>query len=116
MNQAAHPSAPTGARLRPDPALFWDTPVAQAETAAQAGAATQSAPATWPAPPPLGPRPIPNGDEYRNIVICIDGTGNKIGEKNTNVAKTRNVLLKDATQLVFYITGLGMFAFNRLCL
>ncbi|MDH5323303.1 MAG: DUF2235 domain-containing protein [Gammaproteobacteria bacterium] len=43
----------------------------------------------------------------RNIVICCDGTGNEIGEHQSNVLKLYRVLKKDATQIVYYDPGLG---------
>jgi uncharacterized protein (DUF2235 family) len=44
----------------------------------------------------------------RNIVICIDGTGNEFGANNSNVIKLYSVLKRDdASQVGFYHPGLG---------
>ncbi len=51
-------------------------------------------------------------NESKNIVICCDGTGNQYGEKNTNVVKLFEALLKDKKQeqVVFYDPGVGTFS------
>jgi uncharacterized protein (DUF2235 family) len=44
----------------------------------------------------------------KNIVICIDGTGNEFGENNSNVVKLYSVLnRRDESQITFYHPGLG---------
>ena len=44
----------------------------------------------------------------KNIVICIDGTGNEFGENNSNVVKLYSVLkCSDQTQIAYYHPGLG---------
>ncbi|RZV40934.1 MAG: DUF2235 domain-containing protein, partial [Acidimicrobiales bacterium] len=43
----------------------------------------------------------------RNIVICLDGTGNKIQENLSNVLKLYRVLEKSDTQIVYYDQGVG---------
>ena len=43
----------------------------------------------------------------RNIVICLDGTGNQFSARNSNVIKLMSVLRVDETQLVYYSSGLG---------
>jgi len=44
----------------------------------------------------------------KNIVICIDGTGNEYGENNSNVIKLYSVLkCSDQTQIAYYHPGLG---------
>ena len=44
----------------------------------------------------------------KNIVICIDGTGNEFGASNSNVVKLYSVLKRDdASQIAFYHPGLG---------
>ncbi len=44
----------------------------------------------------------------RNIVICIDGTGNEFGECNSNVVKLYSTLKSDSDQqIAFYHPGLG---------
>lgn len=44
----------------------------------------------------------------KNIVLCIDGTGNEFGESNSNVVKLFSVLdCRDQRQIAFYHPGLG---------
>lgn len=44
----------------------------------------------------------------KNIVICIDGTGNEFGQSNSNVVKLYSTLIRDSpTQIAFYHPGLG---------
>lgn len=44
----------------------------------------------------------------KNIVICIDGTGNEFGNRNSNVVKLYSALdCNDEHQLAFYHPGLG---------
>lgn len=44
----------------------------------------------------------------KNIVLCIDGTGNEFGESNSNVVKLYSVLnCSDQSQIAFYHPGLG---------
>lgn len=43
----------------------------------------------------------------KSIVICCDGTGNEIKEKQTNVLKFYRILEKDENQIVFYDPGVG---------
>ena len=44
----------------------------------------------------------------RNIVICCDGTGNRYGQKNTNVVKLFQILIKHPKrQPAFYDPGVG---------
>ncbi len=44
----------------------------------------------------------------KNIVLCIDGTGNEFGASNSNVVKLFSVLdCSDQTQIAFYHPGLG---------
>lgn len=44
----------------------------------------------------------------KNIVICVDGTGNEFGETNSNVVKLYSTLnCDDARQLAYYHPGLG---------
>lgn len=45
--------------------------------------------------------------EPRNIVICLDGTGNQIEENLSNVLKLYRTLEKTDRQLVFYDQGVG---------
>ncbi|KAE9385835.1 WD40 repeat-like protein [Gymnopus androsaceus JB14] len=46
----------------------------------------------------------------RNLVVCIDGTSNQFGEKNTNVVELYSRLVKDDNQLTFYNSGIGTYA------
>ncbi|EIM83792.1 uncharacterized protein STEHIDRAFT_62354 [Stereum hirsutum FP-91666 SS1] len=46
----------------------------------------------------------------RNLVVCIDGTSNKLGKKNTNVIELYGLLEKDTNQVTFYNSGIGTFA------
>lgn len=43
----------------------------------------------------------------KNIVICCDGTGNEYGRNNTNVVETYALVVKDASQAVYYDPGVG---------
>lgn len=43
----------------------------------------------------------------KNIVICLDGTGNQIEKNISNVLKLYRALKKDKTQIVFYDQGIG---------
>ena len=46
----------------------------------------------------------------KNIVICCDGTGNEIEEKQSNVLKLYRMLKRDNRQLVYYDPGIGTMA------
>ncbi|KAF8520139.1 hypothetical protein BU17DRAFT_47166, partial [Hysterangium stoloniferum] len=47
----------------------------------------------------------------RNLVVCIDGTSNQFGDKNTNVIELYSQLVKDdAVQLAYYNSGIGTYA------
>ncbi|KAF8517064.1 hypothetical protein BU17DRAFT_50241, partial [Hysterangium stoloniferum] len=47
----------------------------------------------------------------RNLIVCIDGTSNQFGEKNTNVIELYSQLVKDdGTQLTYYNSGIGTYA------
>ncbi len=50
----------------------------------------------------------------RKIVICIDGTGNEIGARESNVLKLYKALKKDDTQLAHYVLGVGTFDGTKL--
>ncbi|MBU2981867.1 DUF2235 domain-containing protein [Lentibacter algarum] len=43
------------------------------------------------------------------IVICIDGTGNEIGDRESNVLKLYKAMRKDDQQLAQYVMGVGTF-------
>ncbi|KAG2344732.1 hypothetical protein BDR05DRAFT_961650 [Suillus weaverae] len=46
----------------------------------------------------------------RNLVICIDGTSNKYGDKNTNIVELYSEMVKDDKQLTYYNSGVGTYA------
>ncbi|KAG1750348.1 uncharacterized protein EDB91DRAFT_1046109, partial [Suillus paluster] len=46
----------------------------------------------------------------RNLVICIDGTSNKYGDKNTNIVELYSKIVKDDSQLTYYNSGVGTYA------
>lgn len=43
----------------------------------------------------------------RNIILLLDGTGNRYGGKNSNLIKLMSVLKADESQLLYYSSGLG---------
>ncbi len=43
----------------------------------------------------------------KNIVICLDGTGNQFKEDNSNVVKLFRVLVRDSSQIAYYDPGVG---------
>lgn len=45
--------------------------------------------------------------KQKNIVVCLDGTGNQIEENLSNVLKLYRTVDKTATQVVFYDQGVG---------
>ncbi|KIJ64266.1 hypothetical protein HYDPIDRAFT_90780 [Hydnomerulius pinastri MD-312] len=45
--------------------------------------------------------------EGRNIVVCIDGTSNKFGQKNTNIVELYSQLVKSESQITYYNSGIG---------
>ncbi|KAI5991905.1 hypothetical protein EDD15DRAFT_2446701 [Pisolithus albus] len=53
-----------------------------------------------------------NTTDGRNLVVCIDGTANKFGTKNTNVIELYNLILKskDNKQQTWYNSGIGTYA------
>jgi uncharacterized protein (DUF2235 family) len=51
----------------------------------------------------------------KNIVILCDGTGNEFGDRNSNVVKLRQALVRDVRQAIYYHPGVGtMGAMNAL--
>ncbi|EJD39403.1 hypothetical protein AURDEDRAFT_71183 [Auricularia subglabra TFB-10046 SS5] len=50
------------------------------------------------------------GEATRNLVVCIDGTSNQYGDRNTNVVELYSRLIKSDTQLTFYNSGIGTYA------
>ncbi|KIK80672.1 hypothetical protein PAXRUDRAFT_225463 [Paxillus rubicundulus Ve08.2h10] len=51
-----------------------------------------------------------NGANSRNLVVCIDGTLNQFGTKNTNIIELYSHIMKNDTQLTYYTSGLGAIA------
>ena len=45
--------------------------------------------------------------DSKNIVICLDGTGNEYGVDKTNVVRTCEIATCDDSQLVYYDPGVG---------
>jgi uncharacterized protein (DUF2235 family) len=51
----------------------------------------------------------------RNIIICIDGTGNEIGDRESNVLKLYKALKpSDEAQISHYVLGVGTFDGTKL--
>ncbi|KAJ2931038.1 hypothetical protein H1R20_g6050, partial [Candolleomyces eurysporus] len=50
--------------------------------------------------------------EGRNLILCIDGTANQFGTKNTNVIELYNLILKktEHRQRTWYNSGIGTYA------
>lgn len=46
----------------------------------------------------------------KNVIICLDGTGNQFNEDNTNVVKLFRVINRDASQSAYYDPGVGTLA------
>jgi len=46
----------------------------------------------------------------KNIVICLDGTGNQFKEDNSNVVKLFRTIVRGAGQVAFYDAGVGTLA------
>ena len=46
----------------------------------------------------------------KNIVVCIDGTGNEYGENDTNVERMYELVVRDKGQIAFYDPGVGTFS------
>ncbi|KAL0569070.1 hypothetical protein V5O48_012904 [Marasmius crinis-equi] len=46
----------------------------------------------------------------RNLVVCIDGTANQFGRKNSNVVEFYSRLPKHSEQLTYYNSGIGTYA------
>ncbi|GAB4181388.1 MAG: DUF2235 domain-containing protein [Wenzhouxiangellaceae bacterium] len=46
----------------------------------------------------------------KNIVICLDGTGNQFKEHNSNIVKLYRVLVKNRDQQAYYDAGVGTLA------
>ncbi|KAK7051225.1 hypothetical protein VNI00_004725 [Paramarasmius palmivorus] len=53
----------------------------------------------------------PSTGRSRNLVVCIDGTANQFGDKNTNVVELYSRLEKDDhLQMTYYNSGIGTHA------
>lgn len=48
------------------------------------------------------------GASSRNLVVCIDGTCNRFGVKNTNIVELYSQLEKSDEQLTYYSKGIGV--------
>jgi uncharacterized protein (DUF2235 family) len=46
---------------------------------------------------------------FRKIVVCLDGTGNEVGDRETNVLKLYKTLTQDETQRAHYTLGVGTY-------
>lgn len=46
----------------------------------------------------------------KNVIVCLDGTGNQFKEDISNVVKLFRVLIRDQTQVAFYHPGVGTLA------
>jgi uncharacterized protein (DUF2235 family) len=66
------------------------------------------------ADPRFTPYEMPCGHKMnsRNLVVCIDGTSNQFGAKNTNVIELYNLILKEVNdnQRTWYNSGIGTYA------
>ncbi|KAL0574502.1 hypothetical protein V5O48_007452 [Marasmius crinis-equi] len=49
-------------------------------------------------------------EQGRNLVVCIDGTANQFGLKNSNVVELYSRLPKHSKQLTYYNSGIGTYA------
>ncbi|KIM34905.1 hypothetical protein M413DRAFT_32925 [Hebeloma cylindrosporum] len=78
---------------------------------AKANATKNCAPIDDPAEGPKNNQ-CPHSMNGRNLVVCIDGTANQFGEKNTNVIELYNLILKEDehNQRTWYNSGIGTYA------
>ncbi|KAG1732689.1 uncharacterized protein EDB91DRAFT_1057950 [Suillus paluster] len=51
--------------------------------------------------------PYSKHKEGRNLVVCIDGSSNRFGLRNTNVVELYSQLVKSESQLTYYNSGVG---------
>ncbi|KZV67661.1 WD40 repeat-like protein [Peniophora sp. CONT] len=60
----------------------------------------------------LHPRTCHCADGGKNLVVCIDGTSNQFGEKNTNVIELYKLIMKEVEdrQCTYYNSGIGTYA------
>ncbi|KAG0706277.1 hypothetical protein DFH29DRAFT_798675 [Suillus ampliporus] len=66
-------------------------------------------------PSPISPAykytcPYSKHKEGRNLVVCIDGSSNRFGLRNTNVVELYSKLVKSESQLTYYNSGVGTHA------
>ncbi|KAF9219900.1 hypothetical protein BS17DRAFT_788626 [Gyrodon lividus] len=55
--------------------------------------------------------PKPEGStKQRKLIVCIDGTSNRFGPKNTNVVEFYSQIIKSDDQLTYYNSGIGTLA------
>ncbi|MAN13906.1 MAG: hypothetical protein CL945_04245 [Dinoroseobacter sp.] len=50
----------------------------------------------------------------RKIIICFDGTGNEVGDFQTNILKLYNALQESDAQIKHYVAGVGTLSQPRL--
>lgn len=50
----------------------------------------------------------------RKIIICIDGTGNRVGDNESNILKLYKGLVQSDTQITHYVPGVGTMEGPRL--
>ncbi|KAH7907258.1 hypothetical protein BJ138DRAFT_1092964 [Hygrophoropsis aurantiaca] len=63
-------------------------------------------------PPPKAPSlcHCSTSENSRNLIICIDGTSNKFGKKNTNIIELYSQIVKTDGQCTYYNSGIGTYA------
>ncbi|RXW16281.1 hypothetical protein EST38_g9576 [Candolleomyces aberdarensis] len=69
-------------------------------------------PVHTPPKPQLKTMPCGHKKGGRNLIVCIDGTANQFGKKNTNVIELYNLILKGTNndQCTWYNSGIGTYA------
>ncbi|KAJ2924584.1 hypothetical protein H1R20_g12518, partial [Candolleomyces eurysporus] len=65
-----------------------------------------------PPKPELKTMPCGHKMNGRNLIVCIDGTANQFGDKNTNVIELYNLVMKEFedNQFTWYNSGIGTYA------
>ncbi|KAG0703974.1 hypothetical protein DFH29DRAFT_1078569 [Suillus ampliporus] len=76
---------------------------------------TTDLPCPSPSPSHISPAykytcPYSKHKEGRNLVVCIDGSSNRFGLRNTNVVELYSKLVKSESQLTYYNSGVGTHA------
>ncbi|KIJ64265.1 hypothetical protein HYDPIDRAFT_175626 [Hydnomerulius pinastri MD-312] len=56
------------------------------------------------------PKPEGSHSKPRKLVVCIDGTSNRFGTRNTNVVELYSQIKKSKDQLTYYSSGIGTYA------